>query len=543
MRKSVAESAGKPALELIEEATQLLRNAPAGVLLGYYVGSVPAMIGLLYFFSDMSRGAFAPARLIEEALAAAGLYIWMKCWHAVFARGLRAFLAAEAPPHWTFARVARLVLVQTAIQPTGLFARIIAAQIVVPYVWVYGFYQNVCVLGDGETSQVRDVLRRSAAQTGLWPRQAHYALLLLFAFAFFIALNVSVATLLAPRLLKMFFDIETVFSRSPMSLLNSTVLATVAALTYLCFDPIRKAIYVLRCFYGTALQSGADLRAELRSTKIAARRMATIAASVALVLSASVPIRAAGEEAVEMDAAHLDNAIERVLQRREYAWRLPREKAPASERGWLATMVNDFSKAAGHWMKKGFDLVDRFFDLMRKWFGGDSSDKGLPHSGWSVADAARPLLYGTIALILVLLAVLLWRMRKQTRDVVAAAPVVAPVPDLQSESVTADQLPEEGWLQLARQLIESGELRLALRASYLAALAHLGERQLITVARHKSNRDYDCELRRRVRSRDDLIAAFDKNVQVFEGAWYGEHGVTIETLGTFNENLETIRAC
>ena len=74
------------------------------------------------------------------------------------------------------------------------------------------------------------------------------------------------------------------------------------------------------------------------------------------------------------------------------------------------------------------------------------------------------------------------------------------VPDLNEESVTADQLPEDGWLQLARELMERGELRLALRASYLAGLAHLGHRELIHLARHKSNRDYDRELHRRARA-------------------------------------------
>jgi len=117
------------------------------------------------------------------------------------------------------------------------------------------------------------------------------------------------------------------------------------------------------------------------------------------------------------------------------------------------------------------------------------------------------------------------------------------VPDLRSENVVADQLPEEGWLRLARELMDAGELRLALRASYLAALAHLGAREFITVARYKSNRDYRGELRRRARARDELITAFDASVRDFERAWYGWHEVTAETLGGFNQYLQTIRAC
>jgi hypothetical protein len=66
---------------------------------------------------------------------------------------------------------------------------------------------------------------------------------------------------------------------------------------------------------------------------------------------------------------------------------------------------------------------------------------------------------------------------------------------------------------------------------------------LILIARHKSNRDYDRELRRRARGNADLLTAFDANLLTFEASWYGEHLVTNETLGGFSQNLERIRAC
>ena len=107
----------------------------------------------------------------------------------------------------------------------------------------------------------------------------------------------------------------------------------------------------------------------------------------------------------------------------------------------------------------------------------------------------------------------------------------APRPDLRDERVTADQLPEDGWLQLARELMESGELRLALRAFYLAGLAHLGHRELIQLARHKSNRDYDRELRRRARGKTGTAHRLRRQSASFERVWYGEHTVTPDTLG------------
>ena len=97
------------------------------------------------------------------------------------------------------------------------------------------------------------------------------------------------------------------------------------------------------------------------------------------------------------------------------------------------------------------------------------------------------------------------------------------MPDIQDENVGADQLPGDGWMKLARELLERGELRLALRAFYLASLAHLAARNLISIARFKSNREYERELRRRGHSFPDLLAVFGDNLASFERIWYGLH--------------------
>src|SRR4029079_1349495 len=45
---------------------------------------------------------------------------------------------------------------------------------------------------------------------------------------------------------------------------NTTFFAVIVGVTYLCLDPLLKAIYVLRCFYGESLSTGEDLKVELR---------------------------------------------------------------------------------------------------------------------------------------------------------------------------------------------------------------------------------------------------------------------------------------
>ena len=64
--------------------------------------------------------------------------------------------------------------------------------------------------------------------------------------------------------MRIVFGIESVFTQSPLSVWNTTFLSGVLGLTYLCVDPLVKAVYVLRCFYGESLKSGEDLKAELK---------------------------------------------------------------------------------------------------------------------------------------------------------------------------------------------------------------------------------------------------------------------------------------
>ncbi len=547
MSRAANRRAGRPALELIEAAVHLLRSAPAGALLAYYAGSIPCVLGLLYFWADMSRGAFAREHLIEASFGTALLYLWMKCWHAVFAARLRAHLLGRPAAPWTIARVARLALVQTAIQPLGLFVRPIAAQILIPYVWTYAFFQNVGVLGDGTRASLDEVTREAARQAGMWPRQAHAALGCIFGFSLFAWLNVCVVFGFAPILLKTFFGIETVFSRHPMAMLNTTTFAATLAATYLCIDPIRKALFVLRCFHGASLQSGEDLRVELKALRPSARAAVAALLLVGLLCGGPLtPVRAAEPPPARIESTELNGSLDRVLQRREYAWRLPREAATDADaqKGWFTTFFEGLWKKLVRTVKQVVKWVQKVYDWLRKIFDREPKPRETSARGdidWS--STARWTLIALAAALLLILGVLLWRWRAGRRGEVIAAQAVDAVPDLNEENVTADQLPEDGWRQLGRALMERGELRLALRAFYLAGLAHLGQRELIHLARHKSNRDYDRELRRRARANADLLSAFDANLLVFEAAWYGEHAVTPDTLGGFSQNLERIRAC
>ncbi|HXU76404.1 MAG TPA: DUF4129 domain-containing protein, partial [Methylomirabilota bacterium] len=127
------------------------------------------------------------------------------------------------------------------------------------------------------------------------------------------------------------------------------------------------------------------------------------------------------------------------------------------------------------------------------------------------------------------------------RATLASVPIPA-APDLTDENLAADQLPEDGWTRLARELLERGELRLALRAFYFASLAHLAGRNLIRLVKSKSNREYERELGRRGHAFPQLLAVFGENVSVFDRSWYGLHEVNNELVRRFAENVDRLKA-
>ncbi|MGB8170900.1 MAG: DUF4129 domain-containing protein [Chthoniobacteraceae bacterium] len=545
MNRSAARFRGQTALQLVEEAVRVLRGAPATVLMAHFFGSAPCMLYAVYFFTDLSRGAFGSEHLIGESLTFAALYGWMKCWQAVSAAHLHTALLRQPPPQWNLARVSRLVAAQCLLQPIGLVLRFAASAMLFPYVWTATFFQNVTVLGDGSPAGLRELCADAWREAKRWPKQAHALTAYLTVFGFFVYVNFTSLVASGPVLLKSFFGIETVFSHYSGGMLNPTFLVAMYSLTYLFLDPIRKAIVALRCFRGRSILTGEDLAVELK--QVCRAPIGAVLVGLLLLVSAQPTVAAMTQTApARVDSSELNRSIDDVLERREFTWRGAREKAVEKSRDQMngfERWLSDLKKFKERMMWQFGRSIGRLFKKIGDWFTGekgDSSKRGdfLDWLGsvrvvfWVVAIAA--------AAVLAVLVARRWRL--PSSEPAVAEPMLA-TPDLREESVTADQLPEDGWLQLARELLDRGELRLALRAFYLAGLAHLGSRELIRLAKHKSNRDYNRELRRRARTQDELIGAFDRNLDAFERAWYGDHPVTTEGLGEFSANLERIRSC
>lgn len=531
---------GASTLDLIEEAVSLLRAAPAFAHLAYLLGAVPFWIGVLYFVADASRNAYAPSHLVDWSLGVAVLYLWKKTWQSVSAASLRAVLEGIPPEPWTARRVGRTILTQAAVQSWGLVARAIGTVATIPFGWVSTFFQNVTIVGDGQ-KPTGEVITTAARLTRPWPLQMHSAIAMLYLFTFFVWINIVVALIGTPYLLKTLLGVESVYSRSLFAFFyNTTFLTVTVALTSLVSDPLRKAIFVVRCFRGDALQSGSDLSAHLRRLRLKSGFAACLLAC--LVGDATGPVRAeSAPPPAAANATELDQRIGEVLERREYAWRSPREPEPTTERkSVVGKWLDGIGASADKQLKSLGRQVGRVFRWIRNAFNPPQiSTPSGPSIDWLGLSKAVLIFLG-IVIVVGAIWLLIPVLRKKRR----AQPIVADeviMPDLRSEEVIADQLPEDGWVRLAREHAARGELVLAIRASWLAGLAHLGRREFIRIARFKSNRDYDRELRRRARDRDALLSAFDANLLSFERCWYGQHEATLEHLQQFEGNLERIR--
>jgi len=559
-RKKAQEAKG--AVELIEEAVHLLRSRPLELMPAYSIGTLPFVLGLLFFWGDMSRNAYGAAYCAPAALGLALLFAWMKCWQVRFLQKVRDRISPGAGFGWTPYRVGRLIASQTLIHGAGLFLLPFFLLLSIPFGWAYAFFQNGSVAHLEADLDFRRQCRHAWNQAKLRPAQNHALISLLFLFGLVVFLNLAITLIVLPQLFKTFFGVDTLLSMSPDSFINTTFLAVVCGLTYVCMDPLVKTVYLLRCYYGRSLRTGEDLRTELNrhAVKVTAALLLMLClGGRPCLLSAEPPpnartpenesaeFRPAGfeTEAERISPEALDRAIDAVLQGREFAWRMPQSKEPKDEpEGPIASLLNWMGEKLDRMMETLVEWMETVAEWFEKLFP-DRERNSTDRSGSDWMVSARGLLYvlvGLTALLLIGFGWWAWKNRVRTPEPTAAGPEPVDTPDVSDETVTADEFPTDRWLRLAGELADQGDYRLALRAIYLGTLSHLAEHGLISIAKYKSNREYETELVRRSHDREELTRRFSEDVTTFDTAWYGLREVSARDLDRFSHNQQRIMA-
>jgi hypothetical protein len=355
----------KSALRIIEEAIHLLRSTPGLLLSVYYLGSIPFVLGLLYFWADMSRSPNANQYSAAVALGLAILFVWMKVWQTFFAFKVHARISGDLPYRWSLRQIASITATQTLIQATRFIVIPVAALLAIPFGYCYAFYQNAAIYVGDDNQNFRPTCRWAWRQAKLWPRQNHLLIGIFWIFGMVIFFNVSMACILVPKLMKSVLGIESIFTLSGIRMIfNSTFLIAMLGATYLLLDPVIKTAYVLRCFYGSALNSGEDLKSELN--RFMSRGKGIIAGLLIFVLCAT-PFTSLAETPASVSPGELDRSIEEIMNRPEFSWRMPREPGDQEAREprgpleaavkWILDLIVKGFKTIGEWISKFFEWL------------------------------------------------------------------------------------------------------------------------------------------------------------------------------------------
>jgi uncharacterized protein DUF4129 len=138
-----------------------------------------------------------------------------------------------------------------------------------------------------------------------------------------------------------------------------------------------------------------------------------------------------------------------------------------------------------------------------------------PGAGRGISAIAQVVVIG---LCIALIAFLIWRFlpgllrnrgRKAKKKKSEARIVLG-------EKLEPDQTAAD-LLEQAEALARAGDLRAAVRKAYIALLCELGDRKVISLAQHKTNRDYLMS----VRNKRSLYEPLRKLTTSFELHWYG----------------------
>lgn len=159
-------------------------------------------------------------------------------------------------------------------------------------------------------------------------------------------------------------------------------------------------------------------------------------------------------------------------------------------------------------------IVEWVSDILRWLFG---SVRVAPGASTGVSRVAQLLVFGLCLAVLLYVARRVWRrrgLRPKSLGLKRGARVVL------GERLEADQTAAD-LLEEAERLARGGELRGAIRKAYVALLCELGDRGVLRLAQHKTNRDYLNAVRRA--SRPHLYTEMLPLTSDFELHWYGLH--------------------
>lgn len=530
MAEPVARSAeALDAIGVLEEAARLLRQTPFSTLVCHWTGSIPFAAALLVLWNDLTTQRISDSACAWRAAALAVALAWMNCWRAVAAGRMRRSLSGAPDDGWTRRRVGRLVASQTFLGALKLVALPLAGLVVFPLADAVAFFRSAAVIADAPELDAVGVLEKARVLARVHPRQSWLLLPLLAFLQLVTAANLALVLAVLPFLVRMLTGYESEFNRGDTFLVQSPLFIVLVLVSmWLATDPFVQAAYAVRCFHGESVRTAEDLRVGLRRI-----RGARVAAAVVLLAMAAA--RASGA----VSQAELERSIQKTMQSPEYGWRVPPPPSTAiGGKPWALRAADKVLEALnGMWRAVG-NVIGKVIE----WIFGKLLVSPAPGEGRAPGAGLHWSVWLLMAVAAAGAAWILWRrrlLRRSGRKGGIATPTAAIA--IEGDEVSADQLPEERWSEMAAGFLREENYRLALRAYYLATLAWLGQRGLVAIHSGKTNGEYQQELRRKARHYPEGRDLFAANVSAFEASWYGMHEVSADGVTEFRARLEGMK--
>lgn len=167
--------------------------------------------------------------------------------------------------------------------------------------------------------------------------------------------------------------------------------------------------------------------------------------------------------------------------------------------------------------------LEQFFESLRgffEWLRGLFPDFGpvQPGARGGLSRAAQIFIFGLSGLIIAYVSWRLWRRRERGAKSLSLGGARVVLGERLGPDETAADL-----LAAAERLAREGNLRAAIRKAYVALLCELGDRKVIGLAQHKTNRDYLQAVHRRA---PRLYTEMLPLTSDFELHWYGAQPAT-----------------
>ena len=170
--------------------------------------------------------------------------------------------------------------------------------------------------------------------------------------------------------------------------------------------------------------------------------------------------------------------------------------------------------------------LDRLLETIAKWLREllPESEPLRPGASGGASLIAQAIIYGLVVLLIVLVFRWYWLRRPPKKAKERRGPRVILGETIAEDETAADLLVE------AERLAASGNLRGAIRKAYVALLCELGDRRVLRLAGHKTNRDYLQSVRDFA---PQLYTLFQPLTYSFERHWYGLAPATEEDWNNF----------